>query len=1155
MGTPEFISPEQAEGQKMIDSRTDVYSVGAVLYKALCGRPPLQGKTPMDTLQRIVNKEPIPPRQIRPGIPKNLETVCLKCLEKSPHRRYATAKDLAADMERFLAGEPIHARPPSFPEKLFRRMKKHGFLLLAGLAILTAVGITAAVVSSKAQEESQQIEAQLGKLRTRVASLTNQEQEKRRSLKEEIEQVLRNGTEKEKAEARKLLRTLGQDPAEGGEAVLESTAARLLEEAQAFITSHPEAFEEALARFRGIALFAPDTPAGRKADQRVRELTASRSNHLSKRFQRTSEKADALLAQRKPGAAVQAWQELVPALSDERRIFDAVSRIQNIVQREHQRYFDAWTRANTLAQQGDLTGAIEAIRPFTRCDLGDISRWAGQGLSKFETRRAEVAKAEEAQAKREEPTPQEEERAEKIVGIVDRLSARIRQYDFEGFRTLREEILTQEKDSALHRGLRSRLTDLQAVEELWGAFRRAMAEHRGKDLEIRLRDAGGLPPTPKKMKILGVEETGLRVRMMNATVPIPFGKIHPLSVAEHGAKSLGGGSRGKFATGVFLYCCGLFPEAESLLAPLIGELPESGWFLDRIRQASIRVLEQEAQDAFKALQDLERAMAWEALKKGVKAFRRRYKDHPFFQRYAKDLSRLEKGCTPILLRALEVLQGACSPAEGGKVSVTYDFTRAEDLQDWVWASSFYSHSIGFMEREEGEIRFQGANYHHLCRFVGDDFSANLRLTVDTASGLWGVKIYNFFIKVRDEGKVNLEFCRDHITHAPFFRMSMEKPEGNTYPLKIHRKDSRLTVHLGEREVYAGPVEGMGMSTQFVVFSRSRTLVRLERIRLTGRPALDRLEEIHAQRQARKQAERVIGSAPLTVMVTPTRIFGWKPRELKAWSHGNGQLSGKAVNRSIDLESKKVYENLHLEAMLRASGRGEASIDARNNTGQEREITVPTGGRGKWFRFKFTVWGGHAWGSINDIPTLVTPSYAPILPGPIELGVEPGSSLHVRALQVRALKKTFRWPSGWVPLFNGKDLSGWVVQGSKNAWEVRDEAIRGRRGEDEITGLQSLEYLTNFELKLEVKPEDGSATRIHFRLMRRGLFISSIPSDGKWHRVHISARGKKIRAMVDGSPVEVGRTTEEDEVPRLGSIRLHVERGVVWFRNVLAMEHR
>jgi serine/threonine-protein kinase len=125
LGTPSYMAPEQAEGRtRDVGPRTDVYALGAILYELLTGQPPFLGATLLETLEQVRSHEPVSPRTRRPEIPADLETICLKCLNKEPRERYGTAQALADDLERFLQGEPITARSLSLVDRLTRTLNR-----------------------------------------------------------------------------------------------------------------------------------------------------------------------------------------------------------------------------------------------------------------------------------------------------------------------------------------------------------------------------------------------------------------------------------------------------------------------------------------------------------------------------------------------------------------------------------------------------------------------------------------------------------------------------------------------------------------------------------------------------------------------------------------------------------------------------------------------------------------------------------------------------------------------------------------------------------------------------------------------------------------------------------------------------------------------
>ncbi len=143
-GTPSYMAPEQAAGESnSIRPAVDIYSLGAVLYELLTGRPPFTAETSAETRRQVIEEEPVPPSRLNSRVPRDLQTICLKCLQKDPSRRYESAVDLADDLERFIQGEPIHARPIRFAERTLKWCSRRPAITVA--MVVSASALTGAI--------------------------------------------------------------------------------------------------------------------------------------------------------------------------------------------------------------------------------------------------------------------------------------------------------------------------------------------------------------------------------------------------------------------------------------------------------------------------------------------------------------------------------------------------------------------------------------------------------------------------------------------------------------------------------------------------------------------------------------------------------------------------------------------------------------------------------------------------------------------------------------------------------------------------------------------------------------------------------------------------------------------------------------------------
>jgi tetratricopeptide (TPR) repeat protein len=288
LGTPGYMAPEQAGGHsKAIGPAVDVYALGAILYEALTGRPPFQAAGVLETLEQVRTREPVSPGRLQPGLPRDLETICLKCLEKEPARRYASALDLADDLGRFSRGEPVRARPAGPLERLHKWARRQP--AQAGLVAVSVSAVAALVAGvlwhngslraevRRAEAAEARAQANYRQARDTVSRMLERLDDRRRAQAPQLLELKKDQTEDALAFYQAIVRESDeQDPAVRLDVALAYFRSGLIEFAMSRFDDSGKSFEQARVRFQRLA----DADPGSLDNQRHLANCWDRLGHL-----------------------------------------------------------------------------------------------------------------------------------------------------------------------------------------------------------------------------------------------------------------------------------------------------------------------------------------------------------------------------------------------------------------------------------------------------------------------------------------------------------------------------------------------------------------------------------------------------------------------------------------------------------------------------------------------------------------------------------------------------------------------------------------------------------------------------------------------------------------------------------------------------------
>ncbi|MHC5078369.1 MAG: protein kinase domain-containing protein [Planctomycetota bacterium] len=1149
VGTPEYMSPEQSMGQPNIDMRTDVYSTGAVLYKALTGRSVFTGTNLLKILHKVRYADPRPPSRIQKGIPKDLETICLKCLEKDPDRRYGSAEELAEDLERFAKGEPILARPPGFLETLARKAKRNRWAILGVVMAVLAIGSVYVILSKSKEADLRVVQDKLKELRSQLENKQISAGELTR-MREDLERMKKEIRDPDaQKEADSLLQKIqrGESPGSGRE-----TPEQALQEARDYWARNPKKFSQAESRFLRVVEKYPDSGACARAKKAMEKLRDGRDRFAGKLFLQTQKKAWALQANRRFGEAAALWFRVIPQIHGSPSEPKTYAEFEAALSAAWRAYEEAVLTADQLAERGGYAEARNILKKALNFGIKDIQIRVKERLKALAER--EKTSLEQTQAEADQIAAAEARKAarkmaqDRLEKTMPAVFQAIQALDPDEGEAILRALAEDPVMTPLASEVAARLLDVSAVTKLLASAEETLTKAAGTGRELTLLlGKPGSEPLKRAVKIEAVEKDRIRFRTMGATTAVGRGEVHPQGWVDLGLTGLGKKSPPfQLGAGLLLHA---FGENDRALVHL--RLAREGgldidWILHVVEGAVTGHQEDRARAALARCRALFKEGNAKALEKALLEFRETFGDTRTAKEAREELDRMMKAAILPTMDASPLFSGKTRTLAAGGLEITYNFREKKEFTDWAFGRPFGMGRALQWETQNGQLMLKRAMARHNALLEGD-LDLLLEVMMPDPMQPFLMCFHGLFLEYTgDPGRLL------HLSRAPR-KAGLGETEGSLMkggrwtPLHILKSGGTIRITLGKNKPLSVP-EPPGYHRGVLVLVGLDSPVHLRTVRIRSG-----INQEWVLRRKRHEVRLARGAAEMKrtswqTLLSSGKANQWVTKPPGSWRSERGvwMAKGRAGDDQRHFTAPISFLNGAMEARIHFGGPGLFFVTLRVGAGQATVTIPPSPSTRKLEVFAF----GPSIEMALDGQRLVLERPLPVaIPGNIRFTLRGEGIAALKQVRIKCGQEIPLATDRWTSLFDGKTLTGWTTKIRQvSFWTVEEGAIVGR-AKGKLTGLWMEDLFKNFRLRLKVKTIKGPGPSIYVRFQNTGFCLSAPPPDDKWHTLEIVAKGHELTGFIDGIERSLANSSKDGVTYAEGSIALFVMKGQAAFKEI------